>query len=80
MFQATEVKALAADWAPGEPSSAPFPQADVSQLREGNGNGNGNGSQKRSYVSSNERAKEAISSAGKRNRIRGWPPSGPLSQ
>ena len=73
VFQSTDVKAMAANWSIGRnPATSTTPLVDTVV--------NSNGSPARSYESTNEKAKEAIRRSGKRNTIKGWPPSGPLSQ
>ncbi|KAK9836901.1 hypothetical protein WJX74_010844 [Apatococcus lobatus] len=70
IFQSTDVKAMAANWSPGRASDSQDPNSDS----------NGNGRSSPSYLANNQKSKEVITSIGKRNSIRGWPPSGPLSQ
>ncbi len=72
VFQSTDVKLVAAQWSIGESASPSKPLVDPSP--------GGNGQTVRNYLTNNEKAKEAISRAGKRNAVKGWPPSGPLSQ
>ena len=72
VFQSTDVKLIAAQWSIGDSAS---PSSSLMGLSP-----DGNGQTQRNYLTNNEKAKEAISRAGKRNAVKGWPPSGPLSQ